>query len=494
VVLLIQNKKKVKLFHFQMCEYKEQTNSPKELRLRQMSFDLYSQFIEEEEEPEGFCANQVLIARGIECNSRSKLPLPFLYSIKSLNEYFKTQKPKTFDSGFKHKTMDILINDGITAEHRQVQIQSLFAVFYLVEFIEDFLKYFMDNEYYLALDQFLTGEPCRQMYASLLITYVIVRKDKDYVNRLVEILPFERMRHVIVKEVQTDDGFTRLITKRCRPLITRILALIFVEVVKEEAAKETLRCANLVFSSGFSYSLNEKYNIPSICARGIYYLYKSKQFDDSYYGDEPPEFILFASVCESGVTDTVNLLKATFPFIEKSPVEFTCEYDNLMEIAHDHMQDRIGVYALRCIKMIIDSDDDDSCMSAFIDNKGLDFLHFFATEETSFVVLTEAMRIVIIVIQRITDPEDLELLLTPEIFQICVRCTEIQNDEMLNAAVKAIDLISLRCTDESKISCFLELAENVDLYEVISNVIDDLDEETTERARSLLEKICPDDD
>ena len=477
-----------------MGEYKEDNFAERELQNRQIPFDLYANLFEEDEEVDGIEANQEIISRTIKINSQSKLPLPFLASIRNLNEYFKSQKPKTFDSGFKYQTMDILINTGIAAEHNQIQLQSLYALFYLIEFIDQFYKYFMDNEFYLAIDQFLTGEPCQQMYASLLISYAIIQRDNEYVERLIEIMPPSQIKRVIIKEIETEEGFKRLIITKCRPLITRVLALIFTTVAKNQVSADALQCAHIVFSSGFSYSLNEKYNIPSICSRGIYLLYKSKQLDDTLFGDELPDFVLIASTSNGDIIDTVDILKATFPFIEKNPIEFTCDYDTLMEITHEHMMDEIGVYALRCIKMIIESELENSCLAAFIDSKGIDFLYIFASEEASFNVLNEAMRVVTLVIERTTDPEDLELLLTPEIFELCARSAEIENDEMQNNVVNALDLISLRCTEEEERSQFIELSESIELGEILNDIMDNLNEKMAVRAQALLSKICDDDD
>ena len=138
---------------------------------------------------------------------------------------------------------------------------------------------------------------------------------------------------------------------------------------------------------------------------------------------------------------------------------------------------------------MIKSEFEDDCLSAFIESKGIDFLYMFISEESSFNVLNEAMEIVILLIQRSTNYDRLEQLLTKEIFELCSKCAEIENEEMLNKVVEVFDLLSLRCRNEGDIEKYLELAESIELVDILNRIICNLDEDMTKRADALLMRI-----
>ena len=441
---------------------------------------------------------QDTLAKNIEINSQNtRTDVPFLHSIDNLCTYFKEIQPANFPYLFDYNVIDILVNIGLTSEKVSIRNVSLLALYYIIQYIDNGFEYFVENEMIDALEAFLTLYPNRSIFLAILIWTALLDHEHELIERFIQTVTLKRTQQIIIKEEETAEGFPKLICAKNRPKITSLLAFIYAKLMKfNDISRDVIEIAAAVFSVGFSPSIKNDSDIPPLCAKGIYFMYKYKKFDRSLFSDPLPNFILFASSWSNPI-DVSYLIRATYPFFEITPYDYLYDFHEIMTLAVDHKNDYIGKYAIRALVICIENETEDNCIQHFYSEYGIDFLCQFI-EDSAFSVLQEAMRLLYLILKRTTDPQEFDLILSPKVFTLLARASDVKTQEMRHMCLHFFYLMSLRCTEE-EIPSYLKFAENIGLFEIISTLLEELDddcdggEEETEKHRHygemVLEKI-----
>ena len=421
----------------------------------------------------------------------------FSGALKNITYYFRQNKPTIFPSLFQYNVIDILINIGLKSQNERDAYYSLLDLYYIVDYIENGYLYFVQNKLFIEVDPFLRAVPNRKMYAAILIYAALIDRDSSFIYKFIEVVPLKKTMQIIVRQVE-EKGFVKLICDKHRPNITFILDYMYGKLMKSDYDDiHIIDIASNLFINGFSYFQNDKSDIPVLCAKGIYIMYKFNKFKRSMFPEDIPDFVLFASTRKEP-DDVCYLIKATFPFIEFTPYEFTNDFEALMRLAVNNKMNSVAKYAIRAIILCIKNEINESCLQTFFDLDGIAFLCEFIND-TSFGVLQEAMRCLSLVIVRRNEPEEFDTILTQDVFNLLSRACEIKTNEMRCSVLEVFNILIGRCMFDEDLELYMEYASNIGLVDIIHSIIEDMDEDDSEDeetemkcmsyAERLLEKL-----